>query len=63
MNDELGIVEPENEGFHDSLWITALMMIVDPASVRYDERVAAGKATINGSSIAPKEKRSSWGRS
>jgi creatinine amidohydrolase/Fe(II)-dependent formamide hydrolase-like protein len=56
MNEELGIVEPENEGLHDSLWITALMMIVDPASVRYDQRVAAGKATINGSSIVPKEK-------
>jgi hypothetical protein len=56
MNEELGVIEPENEGLHDSLWITALMMIVDPASVRYDERVAAGKATINGSSIAPKEK-------
>jgi creatinine amidohydrolase/Fe(II)-dependent formamide hydrolase-like protein len=62
MNEELGIVEPENEGLHDSLWITALMMIVDPASVRYDQRVAAGKATINGSSIEPKEKTIELGR-
>jgi creatinine amidohydrolase/Fe(II)-dependent formamide hydrolase-like protein len=62
MNEELGIVEPENEGLHDSLWITALMMIVDPASVRYDQRVAAGKATINGSSIVPKEKTIELGR-
>ena len=32
------------------------MMAVDPSAVRYDERVKAGKATINGVSIAPKEK-------
>jgi hypothetical protein len=28
------------------------MWITDPKSVRYDERVKAGKATINGVSIA-----------
>ncbi|HSF17622.1 MAG TPA: creatininase family protein [Vicinamibacteria bacterium] len=52
MNKELGIVEPENDGFHDSYWITALQMVTDPATVRYEERVAAGKASINGVSIA-----------
>jgi hypothetical protein len=31
------------------------MMTVDPTVVRYDQRVKAGKATINGVSIAPKE--------
>jgi len=56
MNKELGITEPNDDGFHDYYWITALMMAVDPAVVRYDERVRAGKATINGVSIAPKEK-------
>lgn len=56
MNKDLGIVEPTDEGYHDYYWVTALMMAVDPASVRYDERVKAGKATINGLSIAPKEK-------
>ena len=30
-------------------------MVTDPSTVRYDERVAAGKATINGVSIVPKE--------
>ena len=29
----------------------AIMMVVDPTSVRYDQRVKAGKATINGVSI------------
>ena len=56
MNKELGITEPNDDGFHDYYWITALMMAVDPSVVRYDERVKAGKATINGVSIAPKEK-------
>lgn len=56
MNKELGITEPNEDGYHDYYWITALMMAVDPTVVRYDERVKAGKATINGVSIAPKEK-------
>ncbi len=50
----LGITE-ESEGFHDFYWSTALQMTVSPESVRYDQRVAAGKASINGVSIAPKE--------
>jgi creatinine amidohydrolase/Fe(II)-dependent formamide hydrolase-like protein len=56
MNNELGIKEPNDDGWHDYYWITALMMAVDPSVVRYDERVKAGKASINGVSIAPKEK-------
>ncbi len=56
MNNELGIKEPNEDGWHDYYWITALMMAVDPSVVRYDQRVKAGKATINGVSIAPKEK-------
>lgn len=55
MARELGIVEGESEGYHDFYWITALQMVTDPATVRYDQRVAAGKASINGHSIAPKE--------
>jgi creatinine amidohydrolase/Fe(II)-dependent formamide hydrolase-like protein len=56
MNNELGIKEPNDDGWHDYYWITALMMAVDPSVVRYEERVKAGKASINGVSIAPKEK-------
>jgi creatinine amidohydrolase/Fe(II)-dependent formamide hydrolase-like protein len=56
MNNELGIKEPNEDGWHDYYWITAEMMAVDPTVVRYDQRVKAGKATINGVSIAPKEK-------
>ncbi len=56
MNDELGVVEGESDGFHDDFVITSLMMVTDPTSVRYDQRVEADRATINGVSIAPKER-------
>ncbi len=53
--NELGVEEGPSEGYHDTYWLTSMQMTVDPSSVRYDERVAAGKATINGVSIAPME--------
>ena len=48
LESELGIVETENDGIHDSFGITSLMMTVDPTVVRYDQRVKAGLAKING---------------
>ena len=53
--NELGVEEGPSDGYHDTYWLTSMQMTVDPSTVRYDERVAAGKATINGVSIAPKE--------
>ena len=53
--NELGVEEGPSDGYHDTYWLTAMQMTVDPSTVRYDERVAAGKATINGVSIAPQE--------
>lgn len=53
--NELGVEEGPSEGYHDTYWLTSMQMTVDPSSVRYDERVAAGKATINGVSIVPME--------
>ena len=47
-----GLVATENDGLHDDPVIALNMFIDDPYSVRYDERVAAGLATINGFSIA-----------
>ena len=44
------------ENLHDDPIITLNMYITDPKSVRYDERVKAGKASINGISIADKNK-------
>lgn len=55
LESELGIVETQNDGIHDSFGITSLMMVVDPTVVRYEQRVEAGLASINGVPIAPKE--------
>jgi len=41
----------ENDGLHDDPVIALNMFIDDPYSIRYDERVATGKATINGVSL------------
>jgi creatinine amidohydrolase/Fe(II)-dependent formamide hydrolase-like protein len=51
METELGIAEGEGDGYHDDFVITSLMMVTDPESVRHAQRVAAGKASINGLSI------------
>lgn len=51
-----GIAEKINsDGIHDEYGLTAVMMAYDPATVRYDQRLAAGKATINGVSIEDKD--------
>jgi creatinine amidohydrolase/Fe(II)-dependent formamide hydrolase-like protein len=58
-----GIPEKINaDGIHDEYGLTAVLMAYDPKLVRYDERVAAGKATINGISLVPKEKVIEMGR-
>ncbi|TDJ37715.1 MAG: creatininase family protein [Gammaproteobacteria bacterium] len=53
--DVLGVAETRNDGYHDDIWVTAMMMVTDPASVRYHERVEADLASINGIDIAPME--------
>ena len=60
--EDLGVVEPENEGLHDDVYVTAVMMATDPDSVRYRQRVEAGLARINGVDITPKEKTIELGR-
>lgn len=52
---ELGVTEPINDGHHDDVYITAVMMSVDPETVRYQQRVAANLAVINGVKITPSE--------
>jgi creatinine amidohydrolase len=61
---ELGVTTENqpSDGLHDSPGITLNMMLTDPKSVRYDERVAAGYATINGVSIANMEQSLDWAR-
>jgi creatinine amidohydrolase/Fe(II)-dependent formamide hydrolase-like protein len=55
---EIGVTKPgqTGDGLHDDPGITMNMMVTDPNSVRWDARVKAGKATINGVSIADKAK-------
>ena len=42
--------------------MTAIMLSIDPASVRMKQRVAAGKFKINGVDLAPAEKTIEWGK-
>jgi creatinine amidohydrolase len=62
MEKELGIKEGENEGLHDDFVITSIMLAADPATVRFDERVAAGRASINGLSLVPQDRTVEIGR-
>jgi creatinine amidohydrolase/Fe(II)-dependent formamide hydrolase-like protein len=50
------------EGFHDDFATTAMMMTVDPTTVRFKQRVAAKKARINGVSLEPPENAIAWGK-
>lgn len=51
--EELGIRETGHDGFHDDIWVTAMMAVTDPGQIRYAERVAAGRASINGVPLEP----------
>ncbi len=57
-----GLVSGTSDGLHDDPVITLNMLVDDPNSVRYDARVAAGKATIDGVSIADRAKAEALGR-
>jgi creatinine amidohydrolase/Fe(II)-dependent formamide hydrolase-like protein len=54
--EDKGIKETTAENLHDDPIITLNMFIADPKSIRYEERVKAGKATINGVNVADKNK-------
>jgi creatinine amidohydrolase/Fe(II)-dependent formamide hydrolase-like protein len=45
-----------DEGLHDEFGITAVMMSVDPNSVRASQRIRAGKFSINGVKLSPTAK-------
>jgi creatinine amidohydrolase len=50
---ELGIAESKHDGYHDDIWVTAMMMVTDSNQVRYQQRVEASLASINGVAITP----------
>jgi creatinine amidohydrolase len=55
-------IKQVDEGLHDDFAITAQMMAVDPTTVRMQQRIAAGKFSINGIDLAPAEKTIAWGK-
>lgn len=57
-----GLVDGTPDNLHDDPVISLNMFIDDPTSIRYDERVKAGKATINGISLADRKKATEWAR-
>jgi creatinine amidohydrolase/Fe(II)-dependent formamide hydrolase-like protein len=57
-----GIVDGKSDGLHDDPIISLNMFANDPTSIRYDERVKAGKASINGVSIADRAKATQWAK-
>jgi creatinine amidohydrolase/Fe(II)-dependent formamide hydrolase-like protein len=48
--------KPKSDNLHDEPFYTFNMLIADPESVRWSQRVKRGMATIDGVSIADKEK-------
>jgi creatinine amidohydrolase len=52
----------KTDEMHDDPAITLNMFIDDPKSVRYDERVKAGKATIDGVSLTDRAKVTDWAK-
>jgi len=51
--ESLGVAETQNDGHHDDIWVTAMMMVTDPGQVRYGQRVDADLSSINGVAITP----------
>lgn len=60
--DELGVDETQKDGYHDDIWVTAMMMVDDPETVRYQQRVDAELASINGVDISSLEDTVELGR-
>ena len=46
-------IEEVNEDLHDDVRHSAIMMVVDPMTVRMPQRLVAGKFSINGVDLAP----------
>jgi creatinine amidohydrolase/Fe(II)-dependent formamide hydrolase-like protein len=55
-------IKEKSEGLHDDFAITAMMMTVDPTTVRMKQRIAGDKFRINGIELAPAEKTVEWGK-
>lgn len=51
-----------SDGIHEELSITSIMSVIDPTSIRFDQRVEADRASINGISLLPLSETQSLGR-
>ncbi len=51
-----------SDQIHEEYGIDALMMLVDPTTVRLEQRVKAKRATINGASLVPLDKTLAFGK-
>jgi creatinine amidohydrolase len=51
-----------SDGIHEELSITSIMSVIDPTSIRFEQRVEADRASINGISLLPLAKTQSLGR-
>ncbi len=60
--EDLGLEQTHRDGYHDDPTVTLLMMAVDPETVRFEQRVRAGLASINGVELTPLEDRIEAGR-
>lgn len=57
-----GVKQTKADGLHDDAEISLNMFIDDPKSIRYDERVKAGLATINGVSLTNRKQITEWAK-
>jgi creatinine amidohydrolase len=55
-------VRQRDEGLHDDFAVSAQMMVVDPTTVRMEQRLAIGKFHINGVNLAPAARTIAWGK-
>lgn len=69
IQETLGIAEEMeynassgSDGIHEELSISAIMSVLDPTTIRFDQRVKAGRATINGISLEPIAQTQALGR-
>lgn len=59
---ELRGIRQVDEGLHDDVRHTAIMMVVDPTTVRMEQRIEKGLFSINGVDLSPAERTIELGR-
>jgi creatinine amidohydrolase/Fe(II)-dependent formamide hydrolase-like protein len=69
IQEDLGIPEEieyaasrGSSGLHDELSISSVMSVLDPTTIRFEQRVAEGQASINGISLQPLAQTQDLGR-